>query len=115
MNLQGHIRSCRWGGTEPGSSEFQGRTLTLHDFPEAVILQFEPWPIWSPENSVQMQELIHITGSGLRGSWYLKLLLMSTEMHCNKGIKHGPYVPLTTGETHTLTSEYRVQLTKGKR
>lgn len=68
MNLQGHTRSCRRGGTEPGSPKFQGSALTLLDFPEAAILQFEPWPIWSPENSVQMQEIIHITGSGLRGS-----------------------------------------------
>lgn len=68
MNLQGHTTSCRRGGTEPGSPKFQGSALTLLDFPEAAILLFEPWPIWSPENSVQMQEIIHITGSGLRGS-----------------------------------------------
>lgn len=28
----------------------QESTLTLYDSSEAVILQFEPWPIWSPEN-----------------------------------------------------------------
>lgn len=112
MNLQGQTRGCRQRGIEPGSPKSQGSILTLHDFPEAVILQFEPWPIWSPENSVQMQELIHITWSGLRGSWYLELLLMSTEMYCNKGIKHGPLTPLTMGENHVLTSEYRVDLTK---
>lgn len=113
MNVQGHTRSCRMGGREPESPKSQGCTLSPHDFPKAVILHFEPWPIWNPENSgsEQIQGLFQHHCVRIKRHLISGILQMSTEMHCTKGTEHCPSIPLTMGDSH---SENRAELTKGK-